>query len=301
MNKISKTRGSLYRDHTIAAWIMLAPTVIGMVIFTFGAMVYSFYLGFTNYSLINIPKFIGFANYGRVLTSDIFQKSLVNVTYYVILSIPTSIAMALLIAMLMNMKIKGITLFRTIYFTPAVASTVVVAMIWGTVLNYRYGILNRLLSLIGVAPVDWLNTPQWTMPALALVAIWSGIGGNIIIYLAGLKGIPRTLYEAAIIDGAGSWAAFRHITIPMMTPTIFFSLTLGLIGGFQLFELPYVLTKGGPQYATITPVYQIYESGFTYFEMGRASAMAWIVFAVILVVTAINLRLSNRWVFYAGR
>lgn len=289
------------REEARWAYIFIAPTIAGFLVFTLGALAYSLYLSFSGADLMNPPKWVGLYNYRMTWNDPIFWKALANVGIYTVIAVPFGILSSFFLAMLMNVKVKGITWFRTIYYSPSVASVVVTAMIWISILHPRFGMLNKLLGYAHIPPVDWLST-TWIMPSIALIAIWSGVGSNMIIYLAGLKGISSSLYEAASLDGANAVQQFIHITVPMMTPTLFFTLTMGLISALQMFSTPFILTKGsgGPEFASTTPVFMIYNAGFKYFELGHASAMAWMLFVIIMVITALNLGSSRRWVFYEG-
>ena len=208
-------------------------------------------------------------------------------------------AVALFLAVLLNQKVRGLALFRTIFYLPSVTSGVAVSLLWMWLLDPNGGLVNTLLSYLGIRGPLWLQSPVWSKPALILMSLW-GTGGTMVIYLAGLQGIPEQLYEAASIDGANSWARFRHITIPMLSPTIFFTLIIGVINSFQAFTQAYVMTSGGPVNSTLFYVYYIYRRGFQYLHMGYACALAWILFVILLFFTAMQFKLSSQWVFYEG-
>jgi len=213
--------------------------------------------------------------------------------------VPVRTALALLLAIALNQQLRGVSVFRAAYFLPTITSAVAAATVWRWIYEPNFGLLNSLLYAIGVAhPPAWLSSPAWAMPALILLGVWQGLGFQMVIFLAGLQGIPTHLYEAAAIDGAGWWARFRHITLPLISPTTFFVLIISVIGSYQVFDQAFVLTEGGPGYATTTLVYYIYEYAFQFFKMGYAAAMAWILFAIVFVLTVIQFRIQARWVHY---
>lgn len=284
----------------IAGYLFIAPWLIGFVIFTAGAMITSAGLSFYQTDMLSPGKFVGLQNFQTLFTDDsLWWKSLFNTAYYTFALVPIYTILALLIAMLLNQRIVGRDLFRSIYYLPAVVSGVAVSILWIWIFHPYYGLLNGALSVVGIHGPAWLNDVRWAMPALIIMGLW-GAGGSMIIFLAGLQGVPASLYEAAKIDGAGTLSCFRHVTLPMMTPTIFFSVIMGIIGAFQMFTQAYVTTHGGPNNATMTAVLAIYSRAFQQFRFGYASAMAWVLFAVILVFTLLIVRSGTSWVYYEG-
>lgn len=273
--------------------------LIGVVLVTGGAIVASLLIGFTEWDLVSPPKWIGFDNYVALFSSDLFWKVFGNTFYYVLLAVPLSIVSSLFLALLVNRSLRGITFFRTAYFFPVVSSMVAVAMIWSWLYNPEFGLINYLLrTLFGIEGPRWLLSTDWAMPAIAVMTVWKGIGYNMLILLAGLAAVPPTLHEAALIDGAGRWRRFFVITLPMLSPTLFFVLVITLIGAFQIFEQTYVLTQGGPANSTLTLSFYIYQNAFQFFRMGYATAMAYILFGATFLVTILQFRLQKRWVYY---
>ncbi|MCC6798548.1 MAG: sugar ABC transporter permease [Anaerolineae bacterium] len=286
------------RQEAVTFYVMILPWVVGFVVFIAYPMARSFYLAFTRYNLRSAPQWVGFDNFTQMFTKDpLFWQSFKVTLLYVLGSVPAGTLFALLVAMILAQALRGVNFWRTIYFMPTMVSGVAIAVMWTYLLNPQYGLVNQLLEMIGVRGPGWIASTTWALPSLILMSWWS-IGGQMVIYLAGLKGIPQSLYEAAEIDGAGEWAKFRHVTVPMLTPTIFFNLVLGLIGAFQVFEGPLVLTAGGPNNATLTYVLNLYNQAFRFIHFGYASAMAWFLFAVIMALTLLVIRSSALWVYY---
>lgn len=284
----------------IAGYICITPWLVGFLIFTVWAMAYSFTLSFKKTDMLTPAQFVGAANYVKLLTADaLFWKSLYNTAYYTLVSVPLRMVGGLVIAMLMNQEIRGIAWFRTIYYLPMVVSGVAVSLLWLWLLHPNYGLVNFVLVKLGLPAVPWLYSETWVMPALILMSLW-WMGENMIIYLAGLKGIPTHLYEAAVIDGAGVWHKFLHITLPMLSPTLFFTLVMGIIYSFQVFTQSYIMTQGGPNNASLTYVLYLYRTAFQKFHMGYASALAWILFIIIMLVTFMVFKSSPLWVYYEG-
>lgn len=292
------------RREIIAAFFFLLPNVIGFLVFMAGPLLTSLGISFVEWNLLTPPKWLGLDNYIELLTDDDFWSSLRATLYYMAGSVPLGVALALVLALALNQKIRGITIYRTIYFIPVVSSLIAVALMWRWMYNPTSGILNYMLNEVfdffnlPITAPDWLQSRVWAMPAIILMSVWKGLGYNMVLFLAGLQGIPRHLYEAAEIDGASDWYQFRHITLPLLTPTTFFIVIISLIGSFQVFEQAYIMTQGGPARATVTTVYYIYENGFQWYRMGYASAVAWVLFALILLVTLIQWKYQDRWVFY---
>ncbi|MFH1086427.1 MAG: sugar ABC transporter permease [Chloroflexota bacterium] len=293
----------LARRENILGYLWISPWLIGFIVFTAGPMLASLVFSMENYRIINIPQFIGLRNYQIALTEDdLFWPSLARTFYYVAVSVPLGLAGSLLLAVLLNQRVRGESVFRTMFYLPSLTPAAAAAILWIWLLHYEVGLVNFLLAKVGIQGPPWFGSMRWAIPALILIALWSGVGGGrMIIFLAGLQGVPEELYEASEIDGAGLWHRFIHITLPMISPTIFFNLVLGIIGALQVFTTAYITTRGGPGRATWFFALHIFTHAFEYFDMGYASALAWCLFLVLLVFTFIQLRLSDMWVFYAGR
>jgi len=295
-----RRRLSQWQREEIAGYLFISPWIIGFLIFTIGAMIYSFGLSFFKSDMMTPAKFIGIKNYVKILNKDrLFWKALINTIYYTFVSVPLGLTFAMIVASFMNQKIKGIGIYRTIYYLPSVISGVAVALLWIWLLHPDFGLVNYMLSLIGLPKLPWLFSETWAMPAIIMMSLWR-VGGSMLIFLAGLQGIPAQLYEAAELDGAGSFRKLIHITLPMLTPTIFFTFIMGIIGSFQIFTQTYIMTSGGPNNATLTYVLYLYRTAFQKFYMGYASALAWVLFVVILAVTLTVFKSSSLWVYYEG-
>jgi multiple sugar transport system permease protein len=288
------------RREAIWAYVLISPWLIGFVIFTLGPMIVSLALSLTDYQIVNTPAFIGLANYVKMFTIDTkFWHSLGVTVTYALIAIPLNLIFGFGLAFLLNQKVPGLPFWRTIFYMPSVIAGVAVAILWGLIFNPRYGILNWALGLIGIHGPGWLTSPDWALPALILMSLWS-VGGGMIIYLAGLQSIPTTLYEAAELDGANGWQKLFRVTLPLMTPVIFFNLVIGIIGTFQYFTEAYVLTAGGPAEATLFYNLYLYRNAFNYLNMGYASALAWILFLIVMILTLLVFRSSAMWVYYEG-
>ncbi len=287
------------RREALVGYLTLSPWAVGFLLFTLGPMVASLWFSLSEYKVIQPPRWIGLANYQRMFSDDLFYRSLKVTVTYTFTSVPLGILAALLVAVLLNQNIRGARLLRTIFYLPSVISGVAVALVFAWILNHRFGILNYIIGLAGIQGPDWLGRQQWALWAFVLMSLW-GIGGNMIILLAGLQGVPASLHEAAEIDGAGSWRRFQSITIPMISPVILFVSIMSVIGSFQTFTQAYIMTGGGPAYATLFYLLYLYRNAFSWFEMGYASALAWVLFAIILVCTLLGLRVSSSWVHYEG-
>lgn len=293
--RAAQRRRELRRIGTGLAFI--SPWLIGFLVFQAYPFFASLYYSFRSTTLLRPGKFIGLENYRYMLDDDLFWLSLKNTLYYVSCSIAVGTAASLGLALLLNQRVRGISIYRTIFYLPTIVPLAAVAVIWGWILNPRYGILNYGLDGLGLPTVGWFSDPTWAMPGLILVGLW-GIGNAVIIYLAGLQDIPAELYEAAELDGASVWQRAWSVTLPLLTPVILFNVAVSLISGFQYFVEPYVLTKGGPADATLTYALYLYQSAFEYRNAGYASAMAWVLFVIIMAVTLTLLRSSRRWVHY---
>jgi multiple sugar transport system permease protein len=280
---------------TPAFWFV-TPALLLIFVFFVVPVAASLLLSFTDFDIYAIAdlanlRVIGTANYARLLENPLFWTALKNTLYFVLVGGPLSIAVSLSAAMLINaraLRLKGF--LRTVLFLPVVTTLVAVAVVWRYLYHPRQGLLNYGLALIGIAPVDWLGDPRWAMPAIILMAVWKNFGFNMIIFLAGLQSIPERLYEAARLDGAGAWQQFRHVTLPMLAPTLLFVAVITMVGYFQLFAEPYVMTRGGPANSTVSIVLFMYEQGFRWWNMGYAAAVAFVLFAILLAVTLAQLR-----------
>ena len=260
----------------------------------------SFYYSFCDYMIFESPEFIGLANYKELLDDPLFWTSLYNTCYYTFLAVPGSILIAFLLALILNLKVRGMAYYRTVFFLPSIVPIVASSVLWTWILNPQYGLINSLLIKLGVAnPPGWLADPTWSKPALILMSFW-GVGGTVVIYLASLQDIPAQLYEAAQLDGANAWQRTWHVTIPTMSPVLLFTFIMGLIMSFQYFTQAYVMTSGGPNNSTRFYAFYLFDNAFQYFRMGYASAMAWILFVVILIATFVVLKLSRKHVHYSG-
>ena len=288
------------RREALEGFLYISPWMFGFLVFALGPMLASLYLSFCNYNMLSAPRFIGIENYVYTLTSDrIFYQSLSRTAIYAAAVVVFGVSGSLLLAVLLNQKIIGTVAFRTMYFLPSLTPIVASALLWQWLLHPDLGLVNTGLWLIGIKGPGWLTTTEWALPSLVIMALWAGLGGGrMIIFLAGLQGVPQELYEAASIDGAGTWAKFRNVTMPMITPTIFFNLVLSVISSFSVFSVAYVATGGGPARATYFYVYHLFNTAFADFSMGQGAALAWIFFLILLVFTGIQFSLQRRWVYY---
>lgn len=297
--KDKKKISGLAREKEIAGYICALPWILGFIIFILYPTVASIYYSLTYYDAVNPPKWIGLGNYRKMLTDEkyYFTKSLSNTFFMLVFDVPITLAVGLILAVILNQKVKGLSFYRTALYIPCIVPLVANSMLWMWILDSRNGILNSTLRLFGIEGPPWLGSPVWSKPALILMDAWQ-TGSIMIIFLAGLQGIPQQYYEAAEIDGAGSFYKFFKITLPLLTPTILFNLIMGCINVMQIFIRAYIMTNGGPQDSTLFYVLYLYRNAFSYFQMGYASALAWILFLIILILTLIQLILSKRWVHY---
>jgi multiple sugar transport system permease protein len=278
--------------------VFLAPTLVGLAVLSAGPILAALGISFTKWDLITPPQFVGLDNYLRLAGDDRFFKALRNTVFYTVVSVPLGLALALGLAVALNQQIRGIAWIRTAYFLPLVTSATAVALVWLWIYSPT-GLLNTFLGTFGIAPQRWVADPTLAMPSIIVMSIWQGLPANVIIFLAGLQAIPVEYYDAASVDGAGRRSRFRHVTLPLLTPSVFFTGILALIGSFQVFDQVYVMANPGkPGDATITLVYFIYENGFRNFKMGYASAASWVLFLVVAVLTGLYFRTQDRWVHY---
>jgi multiple sugar transport system permease protein len=286
---------SEYRD----AYLFLTPWLLGFVIFQAGPMVASLYFSMTRYEMVTPPEWVGLAQFQKLFTDDRFYLALYNSAFYVFVGVPTHLLLALFAAMLLNVQVKGTSFYRTLYYLPSIIPIVANSLLWAWMFSADYGLINNFLGIFGIPHIQWLQDPAWAKPALIVMSWWT-IGGQMVILLAGLQGIPDHLYEAAAIDGAGWWHRFWAVTLPLLTPSLFFNLIVALIGAFQVFTQAYVMTRGGPQFSTLFYVLFLYQNAFEDFKMGYASALAWVLFLIVLAITLIQFKVASRWVFYEG-
>ncbi len=292
------------RREAINGYLFVLPWLIGFLVFVAGPMLFSLYASFTNYDVTSTMRWVGVENYVRLFTDDpLFWTSLYNTGFYVLFAVPLGIITGLLIAVLLNQKVPGQRVFRTIFFLPKVLTGVAVLLLWLWVFNPDFGPINVFLRAVGVAnPPLWFSDPTWAKPALVIVSVWGAAGGYI-IYLASLQGIPRHLYEAAMLDGASPLRQFLNITVPMMSPTIFFKLITGISGAFQFWEAALIVSeggKGGPSYSTLFYGLYMWQKAFNDYQMGYASAMAWVLLIIVLLITGLQFFVARRWVYYEG-
>jgi multiple sugar transport system permease protein len=289
---------SLAAKEALAAYAFILPSLLGFLVFLAGPVAVSLGLSLYDWELLLPPRLTGLANYQALLHDTRFHVVVQNTAYYVVGVVPLNIIVALGLALWLNRRIRGITLYRSAFFVPVVTSTVAVSLIWMWMYSPNVGLINTALRWIGVHGPTWLGDTRWAMPALILLGVWKGFGYNMVVFLAGLQGIPANLYEAAAIDGANPRQRFRYVTLPLLSPTTFLAVVLTMISSFQVFESAYVMTGGGPVNATNTIVLYIYQNGFQYFKMGYASALAWGLFVVIFTLTLLQMRLQRTWVHY---
>jgi multiple sugar transport system permease protein len=293
---------SLARREAIEGLLYITPFLLGFLIFTLYPMVASAYLSLTKYNIITPPTWVGLDNYVEAFTTDrLFVSSLEKTGRFAAANVLLGVLGSLGAAMLLNQRFPGTTVFRTFFFLPSITPIIASALLWTWIFQPTLGLLNYLLGLVGIQGPAWLQSSAWAIPSLVIVSLWGSIGGSrMIVFLAGLQSVPQEMYEAAEIDGAGAWSKFRHITLPLISPTMFFNVVLAIIGSLSVFSLAYIATGGGPNYATYFYVYHLFKNAFEYSRMGYAAAMAWLFFLIVMVLTAVQFRLSSRWVYYAG-
>ncbi len=289
----------LRRREAVYGYIAIMPWLIGFLVFTAGPMIFSGYLVFTEWELLTPPVWVGLDNVRFLLKDPMFRTALWNTFIYTVISVPLQLLVALGVALLLNLNIRGTNLYRAIIFLPSQTPVVASAMLWFFIFSPTQGLANAGLKVLGIPPQRWLWDINLVKPALITIAVWA-FGGAMIIFLAGLQDIPQSLYEAADLDGASSFSKLLNITIPLLTPTIFFNLVIGLIGAFQVFTPVYLMTGGGPGTSSMMMGLLIYRNGFEEFNMGYASLLAWVLFVIVITLTAIQFTLARRWVYYEG-
>ena len=279
-------------------YLYVGPVILWFVAFNVFPIVVGLALSLTDWNILAPPHYVGFINYGALVSDPLFWQSMWNTLYFALGTVGLGTVLSLGLALALNQKLRLLSLYRTIFFLPAVTALIAVAMVWRWLYNNEYGLINWVLSLVGIAPLNWLGDPHLAMPAVILMSVWRSAGFNTIIFLAGLQGIPTEYHEAASIDGAGRWRRFLHITLPLVSPTTFFVVINSLIGSWQVFDQVWAMTQGNPEHATTTIVFLIYSNGFQWGKTGYASAMAYVLFLVIMLFTWVQFKLQDRWVFY---
>ncbi len=288
------------RKEALAGWLFVSPWIIGILVFMTYPILASIYFSFCEYSVLKAPLWIGFDNYRELMKDEVFWITLKNTAYYAAMALPLGMIVAIGLALLLNTKVKGMTIYRTIFFLPSLVPMVSLAVLWLWIFNGEHGILNQALNVVGIRGPSWLSDPSWSKPALVLMSVW-GVGNAIVIYLAGLQDVPTQLLESADLDGATSWQKTRHVTLPMISPVILFNLIMGIIGTLQVFTVPYVMFPGGsPARSTYFFTTYLFDNAFVFNKMGYASAMGWIMFVIIVILTFAALRLSEKHVHYGG-
>jgi multiple sugar transport system permease protein len=281
-------------------WLFALPFLLGFLLWTAGPMLYSIYLVFQDWDMLTPPQFVGFDNLVQLTIDPLVQVSLVNTAFFTFIGVPLQVVVAVLLALALNVKLRGINVYRTVFYLPAIVPAVASAVVWTQIFNPDFGVVNNILLGLGLPTHKWLLDPGLAKPAFIFMGLWA-IGPQMVIALAGLQNVPEVLHEAAQIDGATKLQRFRYITLPMISPVLFFLLVIGMIGSFQVFTSAFVMTNGGPQNATLFAVLYIYVNGFHLFKMGYAAALAWLLFAIIMVFTFLQFRVANRWVYYEGK
>jgi len=293
-----RKRLSLQTQEALWGFAFISPWIIGLVVFTAGPIIASIYLSLTRYSILKPPVFVGVSNFTKLFTRDrLFAKSLGNTAYYTLLAVPLRIIVGFTLALFLNVKLKGITVFRSIYYIPSIVPIVATSMLWLFIFAPQTGLADYILNIFGIKSPGWLQSEAWSKPTLILIGTW-GVGRSMVVYLAGLQDVPVSLYEAADIDGAGIWRKFVNVTVPMVTPTIFFNLVMDIIQTFQVFSMAYIMTDGGPLNSTLFYNLYTYQNAFVYLKMGYASAMSWVLFMIILCFTLLIFKSSTSWVYY---
>jgi len=287
----------LRRDETIAGYLFLLPNFIGFLLFSLFPIVVALLLTLTDWNLVDAPRFAGLSNYQQLLHDPLFWRTAGNTLYYTFGAVPVGVFIAFWLALLLHRKMRGVVFFRTIFFLPHVTLTVAIAVVWAWIYHPDVGLINYLLGLVGIDGPRWLQSTTWAMPAIIIMSNWKGIGYAMLIFLAGLQGIPEEYYEAATIDGANWFQRLRFITVPLLSPTTFFILVTSFIGAMQAFDQFYIMTQGGPAYATTTLVMYIYQNGFQFFKMGYAATVAAMLFIAIFIITFVQWRTARLWVY----
>lgn len=301
---MQRTISALRRKEVILGYAFISPWIIGFILWVVGPLVASIFLSLSDYNLLSAPHFIGVQNYVQIIHDPDFWTSLTVTFYYAVLAVPIDLAVALLMALLLNQKVRFMPVFRTLFYLPALLPPVASSVLWSWILNPQYGILNNFLRTIGLPQPQWFLTPQTTVPGYVVMSVW-GVGGTMVIFLAGLQNVPTELYEAAILDGSGVWKKFWHVTLPMISPVLFFNLVMGIVGSFSYFTQAFVIGAGGGSGAGVQNsglfyALYLYQKAFSEIQMGYASALGWILFFIVLVLSLLVFRSSALWVYYGG-
>jgi multiple sugar transport system permease protein len=297
MKAATQSKSKFYWRDAIWGYIFVAPAFIFVFAFVLIPVVSALGISFTDWNLINPPNFVGIENYTQIFTDPVATKTLVNTFFFTLISVPISLACSLVLAVLLNQKIRGLTFFRTAFYIPVISSTVAVAMVFLWIFDSNYGLMNQFLGVFGIDPINWLTDTRYAMPAVIIVTIWRSLGFNMIIYLAALQDVPGDIHDAAAIDGAGEVQKFFNIIMPLISPAIFFTSITGIISSFQSFDLVYNMTNGGPARSTYLIGYYIWEQAFKYLHMGYGAALAFVLFVAIAILTLIQWSLRRRWVY----
>lgn len=282
---------------TVIGYLFISPFILGFLLWFLIPALIAVWLTFTDWNLIRAPRYVGLDNITNLWGDALFWQALKVTTIYTLASVPVGLVTSFLLALLINTKVRGIALFRTVYYLPSIVPAVASAVLWAWIFNTDFGLANVALRAVGLPKIQWLQDPSWALPALILMSLW-GLGGSMVIYLAGLQGIPDVFYEAAEIDGAGRWSKLWNITIPLISPVIFFNLIIGIIGTFQVFTAGFLITDGGPQNSTLFYVLYLYRNGFQFLKMGYAAALAWVLFLIIMTLTLLVFKYVGGMVHY---
>lgn len=281
-------------------FLFIAPWIFGFLVFTAGPMIASLVLSFTDWSILGSASWVGTHNYTALVKDPLFWTTIRVTFIFGVISVPLDVLASLLLALLLNQRFRGRAVFRALFYLPELVPSVATSVLWIWSYNTQFGIFNYLLGRLGIPPIPWLEDPRWVIPSFIILSLWTSGGSRMIIFLAGLQTVPRDLLEAAHLDGANAWARFRHVTLPMMSPVLFFNLILTTIGAFQVFTSAYVMTNGGPANASLFYVLYLYRNAFQYMQMGYASALAWVLFLILLVFTLLQFRIMRDWIYYEG-
>ena len=294
----NKGAWTLEKRDSVMGWVMISPILVGIALFAVLPVLFSFYISFHEWDMLHEQQWVGAANYVKIFGDKMLGVISKNTFTYCIIAIPGAIFFGLLLALAMNAKIKGVALYRTAFFMPNITTTVAVCIVWSWLYNKDYGLFNNVLNMLGFESIKWITSKKMAMPSIAIMSIWQAMGYDMILLTAGLKGIDETYYEAAQIDGANGWQSFWKITLPMLTPTLFFLVVTHCVSYIQMFDAAFIMTEGGPGHATRTFAMQIYNTAFEYFRMGEAASYAWVLFAIVFVITVIQFKLQDKWVNY---
>ncbi len=292
---ISGVQMAEWRD----GWLFAMPFVLGVVLFWIGPMLYSLFIVTQEWDMLTPPRFVGLANFETLLSDPLVRKSLANTAYYTFIAVPLQLTVALALAITLNQNLRGRAIYRTIFYLPAITPAVASAVVWTQIFNADFGVLNSIIRAFGGHGPKWLFDPRLAKPAFIFMSLW-GVGPQMVIFLAGLQSVPTQLLEAAEIDGASSWQRFCSISVPILSPVLFFNLVMGIIGSFQIFTSALIMTNGGPQNATLFMVLYVYLNGFNFFKMGYAAALSWLLFAILTLFTFLQFHMASRWVYHEG-